>query len=227
MAPQKLHLQRVDAALPVEMAPGADAQLRLTTGGQGEPVQIQDPAQLGIVPASEQQHRALQQGLGHRVAPPELRALRIAAQPAETHAGRIVTFQQRQAIAQVGAAFKAATDLQPSGWILPPPTAFGRQLQGPAEAQAPPVGSSLAGPVQPLIQSAQRRHQAVGQTGAIAIVQQLAQSLIGKAVGAHLAVTAWQVAGPAHRRSAIGTFLAEAAERTAGVAAAAHVLHHH
>ena len=111
------------------------------------------------------------------------------------------------------------------------------------------MGAALAGPVEPLIQSCHGGREAVG-VGIIAVLglangsgirlrarlgaslrllgqEQLGETLVGEAVGAHATVGVFQIAGPAHRGGAIGSLAGKAAELTFGIAAAPHVLHGH
>ena len=60
MAAKKGQLQFIDAAPPIEMGPGTDAQQGLATGGQGAAPEFQHAPQMGVVPAADQQHRLAQ-----------------------------------------------------------------------------------------------------------------------------------------------------------------------
>ena len=120
------------------------------------------PRRWGVVPGADQQQRAPQQAGCDRMTLPRARLERIQPQPGQPHTGGIQALQQGWAIAQKGAAVEALADRPPSLLIASAATALGRQLQGPAQPQRPPVGAALAGPMQALIQPATGGGQAIG-----------------------------------------------------------------
>ena len=237
------------------MGPTTDHQTRMATGGLGTLPQVEHTSQVGVVPAADQQHWPPQQLRCYLVVHPSLRIGGIAAQPAQAHASWIQPFQQGRPLLQKGSALQAAADLPPAVGVVAPAAAFGGQLQRPAQPQPPPVGAALAGPVEPLIQPRHGGREAVGEgiiavlglangsgirlrarlrarlsarlRASLRLLgqEQLGETLVGEAVGAHATVGVLQIAGPAHRGGAIGSLAGKAAELTFGIAAAPHVLH--
>ena len=53
-------LQPIKAAVPVEVGIGTNAEQRRATCSASKCKEVQDAAQMGVVPATDQQHRALQ-----------------------------------------------------------------------------------------------------------------------------------------------------------------------
>ena len=185
---------------------------------------------MGVVPAADQQDRLAQQRRGDRMPPPAQLLSRIPLQPAQGHAPGIVLGQQGHPLPQEGLAFEAAANLAP-GLFIPASAALQRrQLQTPSQAQGPPVGTPLAGPVIAFTGPGHGRGQAIRQGGGIALgggIEQLAEALIRKAITAQPAIGPGQTPGPAHRLGAIGRLLVKATEMALRIPLAAHVLHHH
>ena len=147
----------------------------------------------------------------------------ISLEPLQSHAGGVEALQQGQAIAQEAAVLEAQANRLPA---LPIPltlAALGGELQGPTQPQRPPVASTIAGPMQPLVQSAHRWGEGVGQVLRIGI-EQLAQALIREAVGAHLSSAPGLLADPAQRVRGVAGLLGKAAEITTRITPAADVL---
>ena len=233
MAPKKSQLALVAAAAPLQVGPGADQQFRIAADPVRPLPQIQHPPQVGIVPAADQQQGTPQQRWGHRMDPPIAGPGRIQAEPPPSHAPRVMAGQQSGAFLQKTAGFQAAANLPPTSPIAAAAAGGGGQLQGPGQAQAPPMGPTRTRPVEPLVQAGHGRGQTIGQgvvhAGWGRLLsggdQQLAEPLIRKAVAAHQPITQRQASRPAHRRGPIDGLLAKAPELAFGIAAAAHVLH--
>ena len=238
MAPKKSQLALVAAAAPLQVGPGADQQFRIAAGLVRPLPQIQHPPQVGIVPAADQQQGTPQQRWGHRMDPPIAGPGRIQAEPPPSHPPRVMADQQSGTFLQKTAALQAAANLPPAGFITAAAAGGGGQLQGPGQAQAPPMGTPRTRPVETLVQAGHGGGQTIGQGIGQGIVQtgwgrllsggdqQLAEPLIRKAVAAHQPIAQRQASRPAHRRGPIDGLLAEAPELAFGITAAAHVLHH-
>ena len=219
----------------MQVAPGADAQLGGAAGGLRAVPKIQYATEVGIVPATQQQHGPAQQGVRGGVNPPAFGISRIAIQPLQGHARGVVALEQGHAFAQEAAPLEGIADRLPAFVIALPLAALGGQLQTPAQAQGPPVGTALAGPVGAFVEPGHGRGQAIGQAIAVrivpfvmdAVVEELAQALIGEAIGAHQAIAAGELAYPPNRISPIRGFLGKALEIPLGFAPAPNVLHHH
>ena len=123
------------------------------------------------MPTANDQHRARPELFGRLMNPPIVAVLGISFQPLQSHPVGVEALQQGQTIAQEAAALEAQANLLPA---LPVPlalAALGRQLQGPTQTERPPVASTMTRPMQPLIQSAHRWGEGVGQVLRIGIEQ--------------------------------------------------------
>lgn len=220
---EKLQLQLIQSPLPVEVTPGANAQQAGSAGSRGTSPKIQHTPQVGVMPPANQEHRPLPELLRRLVMPPALWPFWVALQPAQPHAHRVEALQQSQAVMQKGGVLEAAADLDPP---LPIPltlAALGGELQRPAQTQGPPMTAPLAGPMQPFIQAAHGRCQGIRQMLRTRD-QQLAESLVGEAVGPYLSVAPGLLADPAQGCGAVTGLLLEAEELPLRIAAAADVL---
>ena len=173
-------LHGVGAARPVQVAPGADAQLGGPAGGLRAVPEIQHAAEVGIVPATQQQHGPAQEGGRGCVNPPPLWICRIAVQPLQGHARGVVALEQGHAFAQEAAPLEGIADRLPAFGIAIPLAALGGQLQAPTQAQGPPVGSALAGPVGAFVEPCHGRRQAIGQAIAARRVPLVISTVIQK-----------------------------------------------
>ena len=223
---EKRQLELIEATVPLQMAPGPQPQPGFTAGSACPLPEIQHAEQVGIVPAADQQHGPAPERRWWLMPAPPLSLGRIELKPRGCHAIGIQSLQQRLAVAQKIAALQAAADLPPAFVIAAALAGLGRQLQPPAKPEGPPVATTLAGPVAPLIQACHGWCQRIGQLR-VAGQKQLCEPLIREAVTPHPPVAPALGSHPGEGASAIGGLLAEAAEVALGVAAAAHVLHHH
>ena len=80
-----------------------------------------------------------------------------------------MALEQGHAFAQEAAPLEGIADRLPAFVIALPLAALGGQLQTPAQAQGPPVGSALAGPVGAFVEPGHGRGQAIGQAIAVRI----------------------------------------------------------
>ena len=75
------------------------------------------------------------------------------------------------------------------------------------------MGPAFAGPMAAFIQAGHGGGQAVRQgVRAAGSIEQLAEPLVGEAVGAHASIAVGQLAYPAHRIGPVRGFLAKAAK---------------
>ena len=137
-----------------------------------------------------------------------------------------MALKQGRPFRQEAAALQAGADLLPGRGILAAAAAQGRQLQAPGQLQGPPMGPTLAGPVQSFIQAGHGRCQSI-EAGPGILEQQLGEALVREAVAAHLAVAPALATQPGQGGRAICRLLAKPGRLAAGVTPTPAVLHHH
>ena len=219
-------LQAIEATAPIEMGPGTDAQQGLAPGPLGLAPEVEHAIEVGVVPAADQQQGLTPERGGRLMAGPAGAAGGVAPQPGQPHGAWVVALKQGQPLAQEAAGVEAGADLLPGLVIVAAAAAQGCQLQGPGQLQGPPMGTALAGPVQPFIQASHGRRQGIEARSGI-LQQQLGEALVGKPVAPHLAIAPALAAQPGQGRAAIGRLLAEPSRLASGVAPTTAVLHHH
>ena len=112
---------------------------------------------MGVPPAAQQQHRLTKPGRRGGVVTPAAGIAWILGQPAVHHPVGVVLSQQLQTIPEVAAVLEGASDRLPCRGLPSPLGLECSQLQSPAQAQMPPVGSAFAAPVPPFIQAGHGR----------------------------------------------------------------------
>ena len=101
----------VEPALPVEVVPGTDPQAGAATQRQCVLVEVKDAAEMGVIPATDQEQRPGQQGRLGPMPNPAPSLARIPLQPAQHHAGGIEALKELQPLLQKPLALEAAADL--------------------------------------------------------------------------------------------------------------------
>ena len=87
--------------------------------------EIKNAAEVGIVPATQQQHGLAQQGGHGCVSTPTLGVCRIAFQPLQCHACGVVLLEQVQPFAEEAAPLQGITDCMPTLGVAIPSAALG------------------------------------------------------------------------------------------------------
>ena len=208
------------------MGPGADAQQGLAPGRFGLAPEVEHAIEVGVVPAADQQQGLTPERGGRLMAGPAGAAGGVAPQPSQPHGAGVVALEQGRPLAQEAAGVEAGADLLPGLVIVAAAAGQGCQLQGPGQLQGPPMGTALAGPVQPFIQASHGWRQGI-EAGSGVLQQQLGEALVGKPVAPHLAVAPALATQPGQGRRAVGGLRAKPGRCASGVAPTATVLHHH
>ena len=226
MAPEKVQMQLLGFRPPLQMGGGADVQFRIPTCSQAALVQIQHATQVGVPPATNQQHRLPHQGVRWVMPDPGVGLGWGLPQPSTGHAVRVNSAQKRQAVAAVAVVLQAAADVLPGLLVTFALALQCRQLQAPSQPEVPPVGSAFAAPVVTFIQTRHRGSKTIGERAA-RLGKQLREALIREAVNTNAAVAFRQAANPGQGGIGVGRFLTESVEPASGLTLTAHVLHHH